>query len=88
MTAYQFDSIAALHHWSLNYEPGRNPFCVFMDLIGYSEEVFGMRLFEGDPSEVLGYKELCLLANALRVYEDNGHSAVHAAVADLLQTED
>ena len=88
MTVTQFDAIASLHNWSLNFDCGRNPFCVFLDLIGYSQEEYGCKLYEGDPSEVMGYKELCLLAEALKVFETNGNAAVYACIRDLTYLED
>ena len=59
--------------------PGNNPYCIFLDLIGYSEKQFGESLYQapGKYSGVLGYKELCLLANALKVFENNGYDQVY-----------
>ena len=72
-------AIEELHHWSLNYLPGNNPYCVFIDLIGYSEDRYGESVYQapGKYSGVLGYKELCMLADALKVFENNGYDQVY-----------
>jgi hypothetical protein len=50
-------------------------------LIGYSVEEYGMKLVlsntDTDISSVLGYKELCLLGDALNVFKENGYDAVY-----------
>ena len=72
-------AIEELHDWSLNYLPGNNPYCVFIDLIGYSEDRYGESVYQapGKYSGVLGYKELCMLADALKVFENNGYDQVY-----------
>jgi hypothetical protein len=39
-----------------------------LDLIGYSEEEYGMKLFNGNTSQVLGYIELDYLGDALKEF--------------------
>jgi hypothetical protein len=77
----RFDAIDALSQWSTNYNSCLNPFCIFLDLIGYSVEEYGMKLVlsntDTDISSVLGYKELCLLGDALNVFKENGYDAVY-----------
>lgn len=58
---------ADLWHWSTNYDAGRGPFTLFLDLIGYSVEEIGEPLYSmADAS--LGYVELSKLADALTEY--------------------
>lgn len=70
-------AIEELFDWSLNFDSGKNPYCIFLDLIGKSEEDFGDNCFFGKFHEVLGYKELCLLGAALKVFEDEGFQQVY-----------
>jgi hypothetical protein len=61
----------ALYEWSLNYDAGKGPITLFLDLIGYSANEYGTNLF--DLSEVhrsLGYLELDYLGDALKEYAD------------------
>jgi hypothetical protein len=67
-------AVASLYSWGLNYDPGRGPWPIFCDLIGWSEDEYGAPLsdpdrypFEGD----LGYVELDKLAAALIEYATN-----------------
>ena len=81
----QASAIEELHDWSLNYNSGRNPFCIFLDLIGYSNDRWGSEAYVapsvtaegGRYASVLGYKELCLLADALNIFENNGFDQVY-----------
>ena len=75
----QASAIEELHDWSLNYLPGNNPYCLFIDLIGYSKERYGESVYEtpGKYSGVLGYKELCMLADALKLFENNGYDQMY-----------
>lgn len=58
---------ADLWHWSTNYDAGKGPFTVFLDLIGWSEENIGEPLYDMRPAS-LGYLELGKLAAALEEY--------------------
>jgi hypothetical protein len=61
----------ALYQWSLNYDTGKGPITLFLDMIGYSADQYGTPLF--DLSEVhrsLGYLELDYLGDALKEYAD------------------
>ena len=81
----QASAIEELHDWSLNYNAGRNPYCVFLDLIGYADDRWGCDAYIAPPitspggryTGVLGYKELCLIANALKLFENNGYDQVY-----------
>ena len=76
----QASAIEELFDWSVNFDSGRNPYVIFLDLIGYSDEVFGCNLFASDKatySEVLGYKELVMLGDALKCFTDNGYAQVY-----------
>jgi hypothetical protein len=61
----------ALVNWSMNYDiKTGTPYQVFLDLIGYSADHYGMNLVK-DPHLVLGYLELDYLADALKEYATN-----------------
>ena len=77
----------SLAEWSLNYDHKKgNPYQIFLDLIGYSEENYGVNLFGGKFSQVLGFMELDYLADALKEYAVNP-SAVLAFIAKLQELE-
>jgi hypothetical protein len=60
---------ADLYHWSTNYDAGKGPITLFLDMIGWSEDNIGETLYDlGDAS--LGYLELDKLAKALTEYAD------------------
>jgi len=61
----KFVSIEALYNWGLNYEYDNNPFAYLLDLIGFSQENYGLKLV---PNAVLGYVELDYLADALKEF--------------------
>ena len=70
--------IQQLFEWSENFDSGVNPYCVFMDLIGYSEDRYGTHTYHSnDYKLVLGYKELCMLGDALKVFEARGYDEVY-----------
>ena len=71
--------IQQLFEWSSeSFDSGVNPYCVFMDLIGYSEDRYGSHTYFGkNYQQVLGYKELCMLGDALKVFEARGYDEVY-----------
>lgn len=87
-----------LYHWSTNYEAGEGPFCLFLDMIGYSDEEFGAVLYgptrrygegyqrTGSWDERLGYVELEKLGRALYEYSLRPHD-VRALVDSLMEAE-
>jgi len=76
-----------LAYWSLNYDSKTGtPFQIFLDLIGYSEEHFGTKLFAGDFSRVLGFMELDYLGDALKEYAEHPY-AVGQFLAELFELE-
>lgn len=61
------EAVSALWSWSLNFAPGEGPVTLFLDLIGWSDEEIGEKLYPmGEAS--LGYLELDRLADALKEY--------------------
>ena len=88
-------AIEELHDWSLNYNAGRNPYCVFLDLIGYAYDRWGTDAYIAPPitsdggryDGILGYKELCMLSDALRVYAEHGWSRAYAWCDALNESE-
>lgn len=79
------DPVQDLYSWSLNYEPGRGPISLYLDLIGWSEEHYGEPLYDLSTAS-LGYLELSKLAAALTAYADDPHG-VYAYVEALMEAE-
>jgi hypothetical protein len=76
---------ANLWHWSTNYDPGKGPFTLFVDLIGWSDEVLGETLYSLQDMS-LGYLEIDKLADALKEYA-NRPTDVRGWVDGLLEHE-
>lgn len=79
------EAVQDLLSWSLNYDPGKGPYTLFLDLIGYSEDEWGEQLYDLKTAS-LGYVELGKLAEALTEYADRPHD-VTAYVAALTAAE-
>ena len=78
------EAIKTLFDWSENFESGKNPYCLFLDLIGYSHENYQSKSYFGSHlHEHLGYKEMCMLGDALKTFEDNGYDAVYDYCTEL-----
>ena len=78
------EPIKTLFEWSENFDSGKNPYCLFLDLIGYSNELYQSKSYFGkNLHEHLGYKEMCMLGDALKVFEDNGYDAVYNYCTEL-----
>jgi len=72
----RFPHITGLYQWSLNYEAGRTPFTLFIDLIGWSAENIGSPLFDlSEVHRVIGYLEADYLGDALKEYATIGQDA-------------
>ena len=64
--------VTNLIHWSMNYDNKTgSPYYIFLDLIGYSDEHLGCRLYSGNPRNVLGFLEMDYLGDALKEYANN-----------------
>jgi len=63
------EGVQELYSWSLNYDAGKGPFTLFLDLIGWSEDNIGEPLYSLKDAS-LGYLELSKLAAALTEYAD------------------
>lgn len=61
------ESVALLIDWSRNFDPEKSPYALFLDLIGWSEEEVGSKLYEGGS---LGSVEAHKLANALEEWSN------------------
>jgi hypothetical protein len=72
------EETSALAEWSLNYESKTgNPYQIFLDLIGYSENEYGSKLFRGEFQSVLGFMELDYLGDALKEYATNPQTVLN-----------
>jgi hypothetical protein len=79
------DDVQDLYSWSLNYDAGRGPFTLFLDLTGWSQDNYGETFY--NLSEMsLGYVELDKLARALSEYALNPRS-VERYVDTLMEAE-
>ena len=76
----RFPEITALYNWSMNYDAGKTPFTLFVDLIGYSQEQLGATLYDLSNPQ-LGYLELDYLGDALKEYATIGSDAYDYVVA-------
>ena len=63
------DDVQDLYSWSLNYDAGKGPFTLLLDLIGWSEDNIGEPMFDLRASH-LGYLECAKLGAALTAYAD------------------
>jgi len=81
------EKLKDLLDWSANYDSRKNPFCVYLDLIGYSEEHYGEN-FVDNPSECLGYLEYTMLANCLALFENNGYETIYNIIDEITQEEE
>jgi len=79
------DAVASLYDWSTNYDPGRGPMTLFLDLIGWSDDNIGEPIYSLRDAS-LGYVELSKLADALSAYTDAPHD-VRDYVDALLDAE-
>ena len=75
----RFPHIVGLYQWSTNYEAGKTPFTLFIDLIGYTQEQYGEALYNLDKPQ-LGYLELDYLGDALKEYATIGQDAYNFVV--------
>jgi len=72
----RFPEITALYNWSTNYEAGKTPFTLFIDLIGYTSMEFGRTIYDlNNVSKGIGYLELDYLGDALKEYANKGADA-------------
>jgi hypothetical protein len=81
------EKLKELYEWSNNYESGKNPFCVYLDLIGYSKEHYGVNYVD-NPSDYLGYLEYTMLSNCLALFENNGYETIYNIIDEITQEEE
>ena len=79
------EAVQDLYSWSLNYDAGKGPFTLLLDLIGWSEDEIGEPMYNLTSSS-LGYVELDKLASALKEYADRPHE-VRGYVDALMEAE-
>lgn len=75
----------ALYEWGLNCDPSGNPFLLYLDLIGWSDDNYGEPMWENN-GQGFGYLELGYLADALKEYT-NDPERVNSWVGGLMNTE-
>jgi len=78
------ETIERLFNWSHNYGGVNNPFCVYLDLIGYSESYYGETIVK-NPSECLGYLEYTMLSECLYLFENNGYETIYNIIDEITQ---
>lgn len=81
----EYDDVQDLYSWSTNYDAGKGPFTLFLDLIGYSQDEFGCAMYNLNDAS-LGYVELDKLAKALDQYTDDPNG-VTEYVRQLIEAE-
>ena len=83
----RFPHIVGLYQWSTNYEAGKTPFTLFLDLTHYTHHNYGQPLFDlSNAWEVIGYLEAEYLGDALKEYSDKGESA-YDFITSLVEAE-
>jgi hypothetical protein len=70
----RFPHIVGLYQWGMNYDHAVSPFTLFLDLVGYSDEQIGVRLYDYTRG-ILGYLEADYLGDTLKEWADKGESA-------------
>jgi hypothetical protein len=80
------ETTADLWHWSTNYDAGRGPITLMLDLIGWSDDNIGEPLYSLKEAS-LGYLELSKLADALKEYADRPQD-VRAWLDELLSYDE
>ena len=78
-----FPHVRRLFDWSINYDSYKNPYCLFLDLIGWSHDTLGESLYKDDPSDVLGYVELEMLIDALIEFRNAPDDDIYEFVNNL-----
>lgn len=78
-------AVQDLYSWSLNYDAGKGPFTLFLDLIGWTLDNLGEPAYDLKTTS-LGYLECDKLAKALTEYADRP-SDVTAYVETLMEAE-
>ena len=78
--------VADLWHWSTNYDAGKGPFTLLLDLIGWSQDNIGEPLYNMKDAS-LGYLELDKLSKALDQYTDRP-TDVMSWIEELLQYDE
>lgn len=77
----------ALYSWGLNCDRKGNPFLLFLDLIGWTDDNYGEETRLMERGSHYGYTEIGHLADALTEYADSPHD-VRSWVDDLMRCED
>ena len=86
----EFEAIKDLVDWSDNFQGPVTPFGLYLDLIGYSAQYYGETqcdICTCTFSHILGYKELCLLGDALNVFKKNGYQPVFRYIEELIEND-
>lgn len=83
----RFPHIVGLYQWSTNYEAGKTPFTLFIDLIGYTSHEYGSTIFDlNNITKTIGYLEADYLGDALKEYATIGGDA-YDYVASIVEAE-
>ena len=80
------EKLTELFEWSGNFDSGNNPFCVYLDLIGYSQEHYGNNIV-ANPSDCLGYLEYTMLSNCLALFKNSGYETIYNIIDEITQEE-
>ena len=68
-----FAPIAGLWDWSRNYDFAESPWALFLDVIGYSFDAVGTRIFEGHSLDFISADEF---ADALKIWATRPNDVV------------
>ena len=69
----RFPAICGLWDWSQNYDFVHSPWALFLDVIGYSEEAVGTKIFEGHGLDYISADEF---ADAIKLWATRPNDVV------------
>jgi len=79
------ENLQELADWSKNYEGVNTPLNYFLDMISYSEQVFGDKLISPNTTMILGATELTMIGQCLLVFNTHGFILVKNIIEDELK---
>lgn len=79
-------NLASFYRWGTNYDSNQNPFNLFRDLVGWSDEVVGAHLYDAGFAS-FGHVEAAYLSEALEAWSSYPYEVeLWLNVVDSLET--
>ena len=87
--ASEKEVLEQLYDWSKNFEAGANPWCLFLDICGYSQWYYGDAIAaDVVDNSYMGYKELTLMAEALALFNNAGYDVIYELINEIHSKEE